>query len=303
MKLKVALPVFLLWTIAFWAHGSTQDKEMVGPPPKRPSNPLPKNAASQDKKDPQNSQKVGIVRMIDVILPGGEIEPIPQEDRKAPIILRIEKADPTETGFHYRISCMGLEPGTYDLRKYLRRKEIVGTLPDRPEWHIEVVSTLPPGQVLPKELNQESKLRMGGYKYLLAGAVLFWGLGFLAILLWPGPKPLFPKTPKREITAADRLRPIVEKALKGDLSPANQAALEATLMAFWRRRLALEKASPLEAIAKLKAHPEAGALLRILEDWLHRPADKRPDIHVETLLEPYRKVQADSLELAGSPTP
>ncbi len=290
-------PVPLLILVALWliSSGSIPAQEgNASPPAKTKSEP-----AQESKK----TQKVGIIRTIDVILPGSEIEPIPQEDRKAPIILRMEKVDPTETGFHYRISCMGLEPGSYDLRKYLRRKEIVGSLPDRPEWHIEVVSTLPPGQILPKELDPKSSVHVGGYKYILAAAVLFWGLGFLAIILWPGPKPLFPKAQKVEKTAADRLRPLVEKALNGDLSLENQAALEATLMAFWRRRLSLEKAKPVEALASLRSHPEAGTLLRTLEDWLHRPAGKRPAVNVETLLEPYRKIQAESLEVTGSSRP
>lgn len=249
------------------------------------------------------TQNVGISKKSDVILPGGEIEPIPQEDRKSPIILRMEKVDPTENGFHYRLVSIALEPGEFDLRKYLRWKDPQNKapIPDRPEWHIKVTSILPPGQILPKELPATTDIRVGGYKYLLAGAALFWGLGLLAILFWPGPKPLFQEAPKPQKTVADRLRPLVEKILNGDASPANQAALEQTLMRFWRERLKLEKAEPYEALSKLKGHSEAGDLLRTLEDWLHRPAANRPTVDIDKLLAPYRKHSAEkSLSTGGA---
>jgi hypothetical protein len=73
------------------------------------------------------------------------------------------------------------------------------------------------------------------------------------------------------VTAADRLRPLVARAMTGTLSPGQQAELERTLLAFWRQRLGLENEKAPEALAKLRRHPEAGVLLNQLELWLHRP--------------------------------
>ena len=49
------------------------------------------------------------------------------------------------------------------------------------------------------------------------------------------------------------------------------------------------------ALAALRAHPEAGALLRALEQWLHSP-EGAADADVEALLRPYRDVRDEGQE-------
>ena len=46
---------------------------------------------------------------------------------------------------------------------------------------------------------------------------------------------------------------------------------------------------------QLKAHDEAGPLLRGLEDWLHRPPDTAT-VDIPTLLEPYRRATNNRAE-------
>src|SRR5947209_3251476 len=92
---------------------------------------------------------VGMPARIDqVVLPGPELEVRPAEDRKAPVVLRILSTYPHGTAFRYDFVYYGLEPGTFDLKDYLRRKDgaPVGALPP---LRVEVRSVLPPGQVLP----------------------------------------------------------------------------------------------------------------------------------------------------------
>src|SRR5437867_3237409 len=72
-------------------------------------------------------------------------------------------------------------------------------------------------------------------------------------------------------TLADRLRPLVEQAAAGTLTRDGQAQLERLLLNHWRQRLELTTDSFADAIRKLRQHNEAGALLRELENWLHRP--------------------------------
>jgi hypothetical protein len=88
---------------------------------------------------------------------------------------------------------------------------------------------------------------------------------------------------------------LVEGALAGQLSQPQLARLERTLLAFWRRRLGLEKADPAEAITTLRAHPEAGPLLEQLEVWLHRPGS-RDRVDPARLLAPYQHLPPDALE-------
>ena len=46
-----------------------------------------------------------------------------------------------------------------------------------------------------------------------------------------------------------------------------------------------------ESISQLKAHAEAGELLRALERWLHRPGGAARE-EISSLLEPYRHIPA-----------
>ncbi len=96
------------------------------------------------------------------------------------------------------------------------------------------------------------------------------------------------------MSLADRLRPLVTEAMAGRLAPAKLAELERALVSYWRRRLNLESLTPVEAIARLKAHPEASPLVTQLENWLHRPAGDR-NVDVALLLEPYRNIAPDAL--------
>src|SRR6185295_5841021 len=88
---------------------------------------------------------------------------------------------------------------------------------------------------------------------------------------------------------AERLRPLVEQAATGKLSVEGQANLERLLMGYWRDKLNLSELRVAESLAKLKAHAEAGELLRALERWLHRPGGATKE-EVSSLLQPYRNM-------------
>ena len=54
-----------------------------------------------------------------------------------------------------------------------------------------------------------------------------------------------------------------------------------------RLRLGLDGLEPVAALVRLRAHPEAGALLRGTDAWLHQPPG-RVAVDVAALLAPYR---------------
>src|SRR5262245_49219942 len=62
-------------------------------------------------------------RMDQVVLPGSELEVKPLEDRRTPVVLRIANVYPHGTAKRYDFVYYGLEPGSYDLRNFLRRKD------------------------------------------------------------------------------------------------------------------------------------------------------------------------------------
>ena len=66
------------------------------------------------------------------------------------------------------------------------------------------------------------------------------------------------------------------------------------LLGHWRERLGLDSQDLAEATARLRAHPEAGALLRALEDWLHRPPGS-VKVDIDAVLAPYGRPQTQSL--------
>jgi hypothetical protein len=91
------------------------------------------------------------------------------------------------------------------------------------------------------------------------------------------------------LSLAERMRPLVEAAAAGHLSVEGQAQLERCLIGYWREKLAPEERRVAESLARLKTHAEAGALLRALERWLHRPGGAGTE-EITSLLRPYGQV-------------
>lgn len=259
------------------------------------------NAASLEEENRANARSlpsttVGVSATIEQIkLPGSELEAKPI-DEESPIVIRIAGSFPHGTDWRYDLVYYGLEPGTYDLTKWLQRKDGSST-DDLPAIEVEVTSVLPPGQIQPNPLESVVSPQVGGYRTLLVVLAVVWVIGLFAIL--------FVRRRSREIvemrtkprTLADRLRPLVERAIAGDLPQDRTAELERALIAYWRKRLHIEDVPASEAITKLHAHAEAGALLGALERWLHRPGGD-PDVDVAKLLAPYQDIPEDALEAA-----
>jgi hypothetical protein len=233
-----------------------------------------------------------------LVLPGPELEAKRLEDRKCAIVLRVARVYPHGTLFRYDLEYTGLEPGIYDLRDYLRRKDN-SPLGDLPPLTVKVVPVLPPGQIQPNKLEIETGPRLGGYRILVIAVVALWVAGLAALVA----SFFFPRR-RKEVAArkqpaslADRLRPLVAGAVEGNLTRAELANLERALLAYWRKRLALETAEPGAAMDALRHHTEAGPLLAQLEVWLHRPGPPVA-VDVPALLAPYRNLPPDTIDLA-----
>ena len=232
---------------------------------------------------------VGVVRRIDgLVLPGPELEPKPDADRSAKVVVRVVDVYKHGTDFRYDLSYYGLEPGKFDLRDYLRRKDH-GATADLPPIPVEFVAIRPPGQVEPNPLTPTPPALRSHYRaWMFAGAVA-WFVGLVALAFAGRRKAkLAAATEARPLTLADRLRPLVDRARAGTLAPGERAELERTLIDVWRRRLGLEALPPGRAIALIRADDRAGALLRALEGWLHRPPGEGEAVDLAALLAPYR---------------
>ena len=81
----------------------------------------------------------------------------------------------------------------------------------------------------------------------------------------------------------------MEQAAAGTLDTEGRARLERMIFSHWREQLGLpEQGDPAELHRQLRQHEDAGALVRGLEDWLHRPPGTAA-VDIAALLEPYRK--------------
>lgn len=235
------------------------------------------------------------VEISDLVLPGTELEPVPITD-ETPVVIRIDAVYPHGTEFRYDLVVYTLEPGEFDVCDYLQRKDGSGT-DDLPAVTLSSESLLPRGQIEPHALKSRALPWVGGYRLLMVLAGVVWIAG-LVWILYPKRKAagVGVESSAEPVSLADRLRPLVVDAVKGRAEPARLAELERALVRYWRRRLQLEDVTPGEALARLREHEEAGALITQLENWLHRPAADEA-IDVNALLAPYRDVSPDDLPL------
>ena len=136
---------------------------------------------------------------------------------------------------------------------------------------------------------------------VLGGLAVLWLCG-LPALIWLGRKKVELAVAEVIIPApsyAERMQPLVEAAAAGNLTATGQATLERLLTGFWREKIARPEQRMGEALTALKAHPEAGSLLRALERWLHQPGGASRT-EIEKLLAPYRQPATAVAEEVGA---
>lgn len=238
----------------------------------------------------ERTATVGMRARIDELaLPGSELVVAPT-DHKAPIVVRIVAVRPHGGMFRYDLEWYGLVAGKHDLARFLARKD-GGPTADLPPIAVAVASVLPKGELDPSAPPPTAPPRLRGYTALMIGLGVVWGAVLLLILFvgrrWRRARAIALPQP----TLADRMRPLVETVAAGTADDAAKAELERLLVAFWRARLDLREVKAAAAIATIRAHPEAGALLRQVEAWLHQPVPPA-SFDVAALLLPYRSVSA-----------
>lgn len=241
--------------------------------------------------------------LTDLVLPGSELEAKPRDTHEAPIVLRVLAARPHGTDFRYDLEWYGLEPGPHDLRDFLQRVD-GSAMTGVPAIPVTVTDILAARAKDPARRDEEfihpiapgALPSLGGYTALLWAGGIAWGIGVLALLLLRRRAASAAAGPEAPATFADRLRPLVQQAMAGTLPSPEQARLERMLVAFWRAKLDLAGVPAAEALTRLRAHDDAGALLRQLEAWLHMPPGRRTVVAVATLLAPYRALPADAYE-------
>jgi hypothetical protein len=237
---------------------------------------------------------VGMEGQLEVLLPP-DLRAVVATNKSA-LLLRVASTRPHGSQVHYDLRYIGRVPGKHDLRDYLI--DVNGApATNLPPLAVEVAG------ILPKAHNgwlEDQALRapsiFGGYRGIVGTVIVVWALLLVPLVFMRRRKPVQgAPEPAREPSLADRLKPLVEQAAAGELSADGKATLERMLIQHWQRRLQLADATGERLIQRLREHPEAGRLLRALEDWLHRPPGS-VTVNVDNLLAPYRQLPAEPKE-------
>lgn len=239
----------------------------------------------------------GITGSVEIVHAGEPLQAKVDQERSAPMLVRVTDLTPDAqagAAHRYRVDYIGVVTGNFDLRELIRHRD--GTpADDLPSITVRIVSELPArhGTDLFSEPDPPT-LTPSHYRLAVVALAAAW-LGipiFVLVRKWIRARPLPPAPPPTPAPSlADQLRPLVEAAMKGEMSVSQQAALELLLLAYWSERRSLDRDSPARALAVLRADPEAGALLNAVESWLHSRSGATPlaPHEIQALLEPYRQ--------------
>jgi hypothetical protein len=245
--------------------------------------------------DDSKVSTVGFPKLIfQHVIPGPKVIAKPIADPAQPMIVRIVDTYSHGTDFRYDIEYKGLDAGRYDLADFLERED--GSQSPIPAITVEVKSLLGPGQVLPYELPPvKSGFRSFYLPAILLGAAVWLG-GLLMILFYGRGKDKRPSQHKQQLTVADRMRPLIDAAMAGELDAQEQAELERVLSAFWSKKLRLNHLAATDLREKLRSHPEASVMLTQIDAWLHRPAtDPQNQVDVNEILKPYQSMNYEEV--------
>lgn len=240
--------------------------------------------------DPAPAAGVGMNgTLTDVLLPGPALRVKPDPDGRRPVVVRLTAVRPHGTAGHrYNLQWFAYEPGPHNLSESLEPAD--GSTPVAlPPVMVTAESILPPGPPQPLPDFQAPLPSLGGYRTTLLVGGTLWLAGLIALARSlrkrPAPAPA-PATPA-EPPLADRLHSLLDQARHGTLDADGRARLERLVLGFWRDRLNLHELPAPEAVRRLRDHPEAGSLLREVEEWLHSGHSRTRESDMAALLAPY----------------
>ena len=234
------------------------------------------------------SQRIGQPLVLtDIYIPGGEAKPAPRRDRAPSLVVRLIEVKPAKDGFRYDFEIQGLDAGTHDLAKYLIPAD-PSTPPKFPEIPVEITGNLPAVK-LPEVTPATDMPSIGGYRKMMITIGAVWIAGLIGLLLWRKKSKVTSAAEAHVPTLAERLRPLLDAASKGQLDASGRASLERLILGHWRARIPeIASLSSAETMIKLRTHPEASPLVLELERWLHSRSGHVSAAELDHLLAPYR---------------
>ena len=273
----------LLITATLWFASSVRADEVMSPDQSARARIEGKSALSAN---------VGMMASIQqIVLPGTELIPASADDKTNLVVIRIDAVYPHADGFRYDLTWSAMESGTYDLVKFLARKDGSSTS-DLPAIEVIARSILEPERIIPNVPRIPAGSSVGGYRTTMGIAAILWCAGLFAIFkLWPkkntGHLVGADNSPR---TRLEEIRNLLNAAVSGDdFSVADKVKLEGMVVGFWREHKQIQNLSAQSAVSTLREDAEAGPLLKQLERWLYdRPQLAHGD--VADLLRPLQQM-------------
>ncbi|MGB8167399.1 MAG: hypothetical protein WCF18_07900 [Chthoniobacteraceae bacterium] len=226
-------------------------------------------------------------------------------DRKAPLILRIASARPRGPVVRYDFRFTGFVAGEHDLRDCLIRQD--GSIDEfLPPLMVQIGGSLPENHNGWLIQHRDLPIVMREtYKWTMAGAAVAWGLMAIPLGVFNNRRPKETDEQREALelpTSKPQLHPLLEAAIAGKLDTGQKLQLERLLLTSWRSRFGISAHDLPAARSRLRDHPEAGVLLRALEQWLYqKPGTTAMDLEAE--FSPYGTLENRSASLQTEHVP
>jgi hypothetical protein len=181
--------------------------------------------------------------------------------------------DPSSGMIQYDLKYTGYEPDTYDLGKYLERKD--GGYAEPPVVLVKVVRALPsviPGDLEPYGGPAALEFRETAFFRGLVWPASLWAASGLVLAVAFSIRQAVPPAPTQP-RRTDELARLIRGAMEDRLTAADKAALERRLRKIWLLKygLAGTGVTASEEVTRLREHAAAGPLVDALQRWIHTP--------------------------------
>lgn len=234
-----------------------------------------------------------MIRIDSVVIPGSEVEVAPIDDG-TDVVIRIRKVWPHGTDQRYDLEVQGRVAGVHDLAQYFRRKD--GSSLEVTGLPFEVQDLITQDAAKPHAPPQAKLRPIGGYGRWATTIATVWVIAGLGLIIWVFRRPQqATDSSHARRTLAEQLEDAMQSVLSGSAERRDWARVESLLLAHWRNRMGLEAVSSAEALQRLRRDPQAGEVLRKLDEALHAPEPK-DSIDWSALLKPYRDAAGVSAE-------
>ncbi len=237
----------------------------------------------------ENRTSVGVGFVIDgVEISGSKVIPIPRADYKTPIVLRVVSAEKTDSGFRYSLNAEGLDPGNYDLAKYLKRED--NTLLETEAIPLEVYSVLEKPLTEPRKLTSTKPEKIGGYTTLLWVLGVAWMVGLIGMIFYKKRNQLTEEQQTPPPTLTEKIAALLKQ---GKSNTDSQAQLERLLIGHWMEKFPELKDKPMsESLTFLRNNEESSPMILSVERWLHSGKEVTEE-EIERTLAPYSENKED----------